>query len=439
MRHNCLIGKIILSTFFENQVSLPLAEQIRPQSLSDVVGQDHLLGSDGILTQMVEAGQMMSCILWGPPGTGKTTIARLLAQGSDLHFEPLSAVFSGVADLKKIFEKSRQRKQMGQKTLLFIDEIHRFNKTQQDSFLPYVEDGTVILVGATTENPSFELNAALLSRCQILTLHHLSESDLNQICSRAEQALKRPLPLDGEAKSALIDMAQGDGRYFVNMMEMIFNLTKDDKQLSTAELENLVQRRKPLYDKSSDGHFNLISAFHKSLRASDVDAAVYYMGRMVDAGEDVKYIFRRMAAFASEDVGMADPTCMVQVMTAWQSFERLGLAEGVLPLTQAVIYCATAPKSNSVYKAYKKAMPVVKATGHMSPPMRMLNAPTQMMKAQGYNEGYMYDHDYEHGFSGQNCFPDALDRQQFYTPNSRGYEKEIGKRLEFWHKLRLVK
>lgn len=428
-----------MSTFFENAVSSPLAERIRPQSLQDVVGQDHLLGEGGILTQMINASQIMSCILWGPPGTGKTTIARLLAKGSELHFEPLSAVFSGVADLKKVFEKSRQRRQMGQKTLLFIDEIHRFNKTQQDSFLPYVEDGTVILVGATTENPSFELNAALLSRCQILNIHHLSESDLHQICNRAEKALERKLPLDNQAKSALIDMAQGDGRYFVNMMELIFNLTDDDKELSVAELENLVQRRKPLYDKSSDGHFNLISAFHKSLRASDVDAAVYYMGRMVDAGEDVKYIFRRMAAFASEDVGMADPNCMVQVMTAWQSFERLGLAEGILPLTQAVIYCATAPKSNSVYTAYKKAMPIVKATGHISPPMRMLNAPTKLMQEQGYKKDYKYDHDYAHGFSGQNCFPDELGRQQFYNPNDRGYEKEIAKRLEFWRKLRLNK
>ncbi len=423
-----------MSTFFEKQLSTPLAEHIRPQSLNEVVGQDHLLGEDGIITQMIKAKQIMSCILWGPPGTGKTTIARLLAKGSDLHFEPLSAVFSGVADLKKIFEKSHSRRQMGQKTLLFIDEIHRFNKTQQDSFLPYVEDGTVILVGATTENPSFELNAALLSRCQILTIHHLSESDLNEICQRTEKALGRTLPLDIKAKSALIDMAQGDGRYFVNMMEVVFNLTNDDKLLSIEELENLVQRRKPLYDKSSDGHFNLISAFHKSLRASDVDAAVYYMGRMVDAGEDIKYIFRRMAAFASEDVGIADPNCMIQVMAAWQSFERLGLAEGILPLTQAVIYCATAPKSNSVYKAYKKAMPVVKATGHISPPLHMLNAPTQLMKEKGYGNDYKYDHDYAHGFAGQDCFPDEVGRQQFYVPYNRGYEKEITKRLEFWEK-----
>lgn len=421
-----------MPTLFESQANRPLAERIRPQSLNEVVGQDHLLSDNGLITKMVRSGKVMSAIFWGPPGTGKTTIARLLAQIGDYHFEPLSAVFSGVADLRRVFESARERRKLGQNTLLFVDEIHRFNRAQQDGFLPYVEDGTIILIGATTENPSFELNAALLSRCQILTIKHLEPADLAVLCTRAEVELERKLPLDAEAKSALIEMAQGDGRYFVNMMETIFELAGEETDLSVPQLEQLVQKRKPLYDKSQDGHFNLISAFHKSLRASDVDAALYYYGRMIDGGEDPKYILRRMAAFASEDVGLADPNCMVQVQAAWQAYERLGMPEGSLPLGQAIIYCATAPKSNAVVTALKKMTPIAQATGSISPPMRILNAPTKMMKNMGYGQNYQYDHDHEHAFSGQDCFPDEIGRQKFYIPNERGYEKELKKRLEFW-------
>ncbi|MDX9859389.1 MAG: replication-associated recombination protein A, partial [Rhodospirillales bacterium] len=424
-----------MSTLFENQAPRPLADRLRPASLDEVVGQDHLIGPDGPVGRMVRSGHLASVILWGPPGTGKTTIARMLAERTDLYFEPLSAVFSGVADLRKVFDAARKRRETGRGTLLFIDEIHRFNRAQQDGFLPYVEDGTVILVGATTENPSFELNAPLLSRCQVLVLNRLDDAAMEELLKRAESAENRRLPLNADARADLRRMADGDGRYLLNMAEALFNLPAEPV-LDTHGMAAIVQRRVPLYDKHQDGHYNLISALHKSLRGSDTDAALYWFARMIAGGEDPRYIARRLTRFAVEDIGMADPNALPQAVAAWEAYERLGSPEGDLALVQLVIYLGTAPKSNAAYKAQGAAGRAARETGSLMPPMHILNAPTRMMKDLGYSEGYVYDHDTEDGFSGQNYFPDGMARQRFYRPLDRGFEREVAKRLEYWDRLR---
>jgi len=429
-----------VTTLFESQAPRPLADRLRPASLGEVIGQDHLLGPEGPIGRMANTGRLASIVLWGPPGVGKTTIARLMAETSDLYFEPMSAVFSGVADLRRVFNEAKNRRDLGQGTLLFIDEIHRFNRAQQDGFLPFVENGTVILVGATTENPSFELNAALLSRCQVLILNRLDDSGLEQLIERAEKIEGRPLPLNGDARAALRAMGDGDGRYLLNLVEELYALPPGPdgrvKELDTAKLVETVQRRAPLYDKSQDGHFNLISALHKSLRGSDTDAALYWLARMLTGGEDPKYIARRLVRFASEDIGLADTQALPVSLAAWESYERLGSPEGDLALAHCVIYLATAPKSNAAYKAFKSAMSVARETGSLMPPKHILNAPTDLMKDIGYGKGYQYDHDTAEGFSGQNYFPEGMARQNFYRPLERGFEREIGKRLVYWEKLR---
>ena len=423
---------------FEDQAPRPLADRLRPQRLEDVVGQDHLLGRDGPIGRMVAARRLHSMILWGPPGCGKTTIARLLAETTDLHFEPLSAVFSGVADLRKVFEAAKKRRAGGQGTLLFVDEIHRFNRAQQDSFLPYVEDGTVILVGATTENPSFELNGALLSRCQVLVLRRLDEAALEILIERAEKALGKTLPLDAQARQALMAMADGDGRFVFNLAEEIADLPAGTL-LDTAGLTAAVQRRAPLYDKAQEGHYNLISALHKSVRGSDVDAALYWLARMLTGGEHPIYIAPRVLRMASEDIGLADPQALPMALAAWEAYERLGSPEGELALAEAVIYLATAPKSNASYTAFGAAQRAAQESGSLMPPPHAVNAPTRLMRELGYSEGYVYDPDTAEGFSGLNYFPDALPRRSFYRPAERGFEREIKKRLEYWEKLRVSK
>jgi putative ATPase len=412
-----------------------LADRLRPRSLAEVVGQDHLLAADGPIGRMVANRKLSSMILWGPPGCGKTTIARLLAHGTDLVFEPLSAVFSGVADLRKVFDAARKRREMGQGTLLFVDEIHRFNRGQQDAFLPVVEDGTVILVGATTENPSFELIGALLSRAQVFVLRRLDDNDLETLLQRAEANLGRGLPLTDEARTALRAMADGDGRFLLNLTEEIAQL-QADKPLGPDNLARLVQRRAPLYDKAQEGHYNLISALHKSLRGSDTDAALYWLARMLAGGEDPTYILRRLTRAAVEDIGLADPQAVVQALAAWDTYDRLGSPEGELAIAQCVIYLATAPKSNAAYQAYGEARAMAHETGSLMPPMHILNAPTRLMRDLGYGRGYVYDHATEEGFSGQNYFPEGVVRRNFYRPGERGFEREIKKRLAYWDKLR---
>ncbi len=422
-------------TFFESQAPRPLADRLRPARLADVLGQDHLLSADGPIGRMAAARRVVSTVLWGPPGSGKTTIARLLADVSDMHFEPLSAVFSGVADLRRIFEAAHSRRGGGQGTLLFVDEIHRFNRAQQDGFLPYVEEGTVTLVGATTENPSFELNGALLSRCQVLVLHRLDDAALEEMLARAERELGCRLPLAGGAREALRAMADGDGRYLLNMVEELALLDAGDA-VDPARLAELVQKRVPLYDKAQESHYNLISALHKSLRGSDPDAALYWLARMLSGGEDPRYIARRLTRFASEDVGLADPAALAQAVSAWEAYERLGSPEGELALAQCVVYLGTAPKSNAVYRAFGQAMAAAAESGSEAPPKHILNAPTRLMKDLGYGSGYNYDHDARGAFSGQNYFPDSVPPRTFYRPTDRGYESDVAERLGRWRELR---
>ncbi len=413
----------------------PLADRLRPQSLAEIAGQDHLVGPAGTLTRMLARGTLASLILWGPPGVGKTTIARLLAAQAGLAFVQLSAVFSGVADLKKVFEEAVKRRRTGDGTLLFVDEIHRFNRAQQDGFLPVVENGTVTLIGATTENPSFALNGALLSRCQVLVLRRLDDAALALLLERAEQELGKPLPLTSDARDTLRAMADGDGRYLLNLAEQL-GAIEDPTPLDVAGLSALLSRRAALYDKDREEHYNLVSALHKSLRGSDPDAALYWFARMLSGGEDARFIARRLVRFAAEDIGLADPQALVQALAGWETYERLGSPEGELALAQVVLYLGTAPKSNAVYTAFKAAMAAAKSTGSLMPPAHILNAPTKMMKNLGYGAGYAYDHDTAEGFSGQNYFPDGLARQDFYRPRDRGFERELGKRLAYWAQLR---
>ncbi|WP_174803697.1 replication-associated recombination protein A [Martelella limonii] len=414
----------------------PLADRLRPKHLSEVTGQPHLTGPDGVLTRMIASGSLGSMVFWGPPGTGKTTVARLLSGEANLAFEQISAIFSGVADLKKVFESARARRMNGRQTLLFVDEIHRFNRAQQDSFLPVMEDGTIILVGATTENPSFELNAALLSRARVLTFRSHDGESLAELLKRAEETEGRALPLDDNARQTLLMMADGDGRAVLTLAEEVWRAAREGEVLDPQSLLNIVQRRAPIYDKGQDGHYNLISALHKAVRGSDPDAALYYLARMFDAGEDPLFLGRRLVRMASEDIGLADPQALVVANAAKDAYDFLGSPEGELALAEACVYLATAPKSNGVYTAYKAAMRAAKEHGSLLPPKHILNAPTKLMKSEGYGDGYRYDHDQPDAFSGQDYFPTEMGRQKFYNPPDRGFEREINKRLQWWDKLR---
>lgn len=420
----------------ERAAPQPLADRLRPGTLADVLGQPHLVGPDGALSRMLAAGGLGSLIFSGPPGTGKTTVAHLLASETTLHFEQVSAIFSGVADLRKVFDAARARRMAGQGTLLFVDEIHRFNRTQQDSFLPVMESGVITLVGATTENPSFALNAALLSRARVVTFKPLNQAALAVLLDRAEAHVGRPLPLATEARESLIAMADGDGRALLTLAEDLWRMAPATATLDLAALSSLLERRAPLYDKSEDGHYNLISALHKAVRGSDPDAALYYFSRMVDAGELPLFLARRLVRMASEDIGNADPQALRVALDAKDAYEFLGSPEGELALAQAVVYLATAPKSNAVYTAYAAALSTAKRAGSLTPPKSILNAPTRLMKAEGYGEGYRYDHDEPDAFSGQDYWPPSLGRQQFYVPVARGFEREIQKRMEWWARLR---
>ncbi len=413
----------------------PLADRLRPATLGDVIGQEQVLGPEAPLGAMLAAGSLSSLVFWGPPGVGKTTIARLLADETDMHFVQISAIFTGVPELRKVFEAARLRRQNGKGTLLFVDEIHRFNKAQQDGFLPHMEDGTILLVGATTENPSFELNAALLSRAQVLVLKRLGPGDLERLAQRAEREIGRKLPLDGQARAALIEMADGDGRALLNLIEQV-TAWKDDVVLSTKTLSSRLMKRATKYDKSGDEHYNLISALHKSVRGSDPDAALYWLARMLAGGEDPRFLARRITRMAVEDIGLADPQAQRLCLDAWETYERLGSPEGELALAQALTYLALAPKSNATYMAFKAAMAAAKKTGSEPPPNHILNAPTSLMKDQGYGDGYAYDHDAEDGFSGQNYFPDGMKRGIYYLPVDRGFERDLKKRVDYFAGLR---
>jgi len=413
----------------------PLADRLRPKTLDEVVGQEHLTGPDGAIGRMVAAGRLASMILWGPPGTGKTSIARLLADAVGLRFVAISAVFSGVADLKKIFAEAKTAARAGQQTLLFVDEVHRFNRSQQDGFLPYVEDGTVTLVGATTENPSFEINAALLSRCQVLILRRLNHDALEELVRRAEALENRPLPVTPEAREALIASADGDGRFLLNQVETLFSI-EIPEPLGPSELSDLLHRRVPVYDKDREGHYNLISALHKTIRGSDPQAALYYLARMLVAGEEPLYVLRRLTRAAVEDIGMADPNALLQCLAAKEMYDFLGSPEGEIGIVQACLYLATAPKSNAAYMAQKKAWSSAKETGSLMPPMHILNAPTKLMKNVGYGKGYAYDHDADEGFSGQDYWPEEMEPQDFYQPTDRGFEARVRERLEYWQQRR---
>lgn len=427
-------------TLFSNKVKRPLADRLRPQTLNEVVGQSHLVGPDAPIGRMIASGKVTSFILWGPPGCGKTTIARLIAEHTNLYFEQISAVFSGVADLKRVFQYAIERRSVqGKGTLLFVDEIHRFNKSQQDGFLPYVEDGTVILVGATTENPSFELNAALLSRCQVFVLNRLTTDDFEVLLSRAEKETGRKLPVDEDARALMKETADGDGRYILNLAESVWSYAKEGEIFNKDNIINIIRSRAPVYDKGRDGHYNLISAVHKSLRGSDVDAALYWVARMLHSGEDPRYILRRLVRFSVEDVSLADPNAVTQALACAEVYERLGSPEGELAIMQLTAYLATAPKSAAVYKAMHQAFDLAKKTGSLMPPKHILNAPTKLMKELGYHEGYIYDQDLKDGFSGQNYFPDDMKRVKLYQPVERGFEREIKKRIEYFDHLRAEK